>query len=95
MINPRKEEGSRYGVALGSYFRHGGLERSSGKWALGRRLTKMRAGCSVTWAESVPGKRQGLAKAVGGNELGVCEERPAATELGAGGGRMGSSGGHR
>lgn len=30
----------------------------------------------MTWAESVPGKRQGLAKAVGGNELGVCEERP-------------------
>ena len=49
----------------------------------------------MTWAESAPGKRQGLAKAVGGNELGVCEERPAATELGAGGGRMGSSGGHR
>lgn len=76
MINPRREEGSRNGVVLGSYFRHGGLERFSGKWELGRRLTKMRAGCSVTWAESVPGKRQGLAKAVGGNELGVCEERP-------------------
>lgn len=71
MINPRREEGSRNGVALGSYFRHGGPERFPGKWALGRRLTEIRAGCSVTWAE-----RQGLAKAVGGNELGVCEERP-------------------